>query len=133
MTHKADEGLAPERRRRVPGWQSRDVLRAGVLLLALWMLLKLLWFANALMLTVFLDSPDKALAVAIAYGAIQFLENHLLIPLLMKGGVNLPPALTLVSQALMALIFGFLGLMVAVPLVAAILVPVKMLYVEDVV
>lgn len=81
----------------------------------------------------FLDSPDKALAVAIAYGAIQFLENHLLIPLLMKGGVNLPPALTIVSQALMALLFGFLGLMVAVPLLAAIMVPVKMLYVEGVV
>ncbi|HJR65981.1 MAG TPA: AI-2E family transporter [Gemmatimonadaceae bacterium] len=81
----------------------------------------------------FLDSPDKALAVAIAYGAIQFLENHLLIPLLMKGGVNLPPALTVVSQALMALLFGFLGLMVAVPLLAAIMVPVKMLYVEGVV
>lgn len=81
----------------------------------------------------FLDSPDKALAVAIAYGAIQFLENHLLIPLLMKGGVNLPPALTIVTQALMALLFGFLGLMVAVPLLAAIMVPVKMLYVEDVV
>ena len=81
----------------------------------------------------FLDSPDKALAVAIAYGAIQFLENHLLIPLLMKGGVNIPPALTVVSQALMALLFGFLGLMVAVPLLAAILVPVKMLYVEGVV
>ncbi|MDQ4080124.1 MAG: AI-2E family transporter [Gemmatimonadota bacterium] len=81
----------------------------------------------------FLDSPDKALAVAIAYGAIQFLENHLLIPLLMKGGVNLPPALTIVAQALMALLFGFLGLMVAVPLLAAILVPVKMLYVEGVV
>jgi predicted PurR-regulated permease PerM len=81
----------------------------------------------------FLDSPDKALAVAIAYGAIQFLENHLLIPLLMKGGVNLPPALTVVSQALMAMIFGFLGLMVAVPLLAAIMVPVKMLYVEGVV
>src|SRR5919108_726767 len=81
----------------------------------------------------FLDSPDKALAVAIAYGAIQFLENHLLIPLLMKGGVNLPPALTIVSQAMMALVFGFLGLMVAVPLLAAIMVPVKMLYVEGVV
>jgi predicted PurR-regulated permease PerM len=57
----------------------------------------------------------------------------LLIPLLMKGGVNLPPALTIVSQALMAMLFGFLGLMVAVPLLAAILVPVKMLYVEGVV
>ena len=81
----------------------------------------------------FLDSPDKALAVAVAYGAIQFLENHLLIPLLMKGGVNIPPALTVVSQALMAMLFGFLGLMVAVPLLAAIMVPVKMLYVEGVV
>ena len=81
----------------------------------------------------FLDSPDKALAVALAYGAIQFIENHLLIPLLMKGGVNIPPALTVVSQALMAMLFGFLGLMVAVPLLAAIMVPVKMLYVEGVV
>ena len=81
----------------------------------------------------FLDSPDKALAVAIAYGAIQFLENHLLIPLLMKGGIDLPPALTVVSQALLAMVFGFLGLMVAVPLVAAIVVAVKMLYVEGVV
>ena len=81
----------------------------------------------------FLDSPDKALAVAIAYGAIQFLENHLLIPLLMKGGIDLPPAVTVVSQALLALVFGFLGLMVAVPLVAAIVVAVKMLYVEGVV
>jgi hypothetical protein len=33
----------------------------------------------------------------------------------------------------MAMLFGFLGLMVAVPLLAAIMVPVKMLYVEGVV
>jgi predicted PurR-regulated permease PerM len=81
----------------------------------------------------FLDSPEKALYVMIAYTGIQFLENHLLIPLLMKGGVDLPPALTIMSQALMALVFGFLGLMCAVPLLAATMVCVKMLYVEDVV
>jgi predicted PurR-regulated permease PerM len=51
----------------------------------------------------------------------------------MKGGVDLPPALTIVGQALMALVFGFLGLLVAVPMLAAMMVPVKMLYVEDVV
>jgi predicted PurR-regulated permease PerM len=39
----------------------------------------------------FLDSPEKALYVAVAYIGIQFLENHLLIPLLMKGGINIPP------------------------------------------
>jgi predicted PurR-regulated permease PerM len=33
----------------------------------------------------------------------------------------------------MALLFGFLGLMVAVPMLAAVMVPVKMLYVERVV
>jgi predicted PurR-regulated permease PerM len=81
----------------------------------------------------FLDSPEKALSVAIAYIGIQFLENHLLIPLLMKGGINIPPALTILSQALMAILFGFLGLMCAVPLLAAVITAVKMLYVEDVV
>lgn len=81
----------------------------------------------------FLDSPEKALWVGIAYVGVHFLEGHLLIPLLMKGGINLPPALTIFSQALMALLFGFLGLMCAVPLLAATVVGVKMLYVEDVV
>jgi predicted PurR-regulated permease PerM len=69
----------------------------------------------------FIDSPHKALVVGIGYFVIQFLENHLLVPILMKRGVNLPPALTLGIQALMATLFGFLGLLVAVPLLAAIL------------
>jgi predicted PurR-regulated permease PerM len=81
----------------------------------------------------FVDSPEKALWVVLAYVGIQFLENHVLIPLLMKGGINLAPALTVFTQALMALTFGFLGLMCAVPLLAATVVAVKMLYVEDVV
>lgn len=81
----------------------------------------------------FVDSPQKALYVGLAYVGIQFLENHILIPLLMKEGVDIPPALTIVAQALMAMIFGFVGLLVAVPLLAAATVAVKMLYIEDVV
>jgi predicted PurR-regulated permease PerM len=81
----------------------------------------------------FLDTPEKALYVAIAYVGIQFIENHLLIPLLMKGGMDLPPALTILAQALMALLFGFLGLMCAVPLLAACMVGIKMLYLERVI
>jgi predicted PurR-regulated permease PerM len=53
--------------------------------------------------------------------------------MLMKEGMDLPPALTILAQALMALIFGFLGLLVAVPVLAAGMVAVKMLYVEGVV
>jgi predicted PurR-regulated permease PerM len=81
----------------------------------------------------FIDSPQKALTIAVAYVGIQFLENHILIPMLMKGGVDIPPALTILAQALATLLFGFLGLMVAVPLMAASMVAVKMLYVQGVV
>jgi predicted PurR-regulated permease PerM len=70
----------------------------------------------------FVDSPEKALAVTIAYVGIQFIENHLLIPLLMKEGIDIPPALTIVAQALMAIVFGFLGLLVAVPLLATVMI-----------
>jgi predicted PurR-regulated permease PerM len=80
-----------------------------------------------------LDGPEKALYVVLAYTAIQQAENHILIPLLMKEGVDIPPVLTILAQAAFALVLGFLGLLVAVPLVGAVLVAVKLLYVEDVV
>jgi predicted PurR-regulated permease PerM len=79
----------------------------------------------------FVDSPQKALAVAVAYMGIQFLENHLLIPILMKEGIDLPPALTIVMQALMAIVFGILGLLVAVPLLATIMIAVRMATADD--
>jgi predicted PurR-regulated permease PerM len=81
----------------------------------------------------FVDSPQKALAVLVAFYVIHFLETHLLIPLLMKEGVDLPPVLTVLTQAAMALAFGVVGLFVAVPLLVLAMILVKMLYVEDVV
>jgi predicted PurR-regulated permease PerM len=78
----------------------------------------------------FLDSPDKAIYVAFSYWGLQFLESHILIPLLMKQGIKLPPALTVITQTLLALIFGFMGLMVAVPLLATVIVFVQMFYLE---
>jgi predicted PurR-regulated permease PerM len=79
----------------------------------------------------FIDSPHKALVVGVGYLVIQFIENHLLVPVLMKKGVNLPPAFTLGIQALMALLFGFLGLLVAVPLLAVIMTVVRTLSADE--
>ena len=81
----------------------------------------------------FVDSPEKAAAVLVAFYIIHFLESHVLIPLLMKEGVNLPPVLTVLTQAAMALAFGAVGLFVAVPLLVLAMILVKMLYVEDVI
>lgn len=79
------------------------------------------------------DSPEKVIYVLIAYTAIQQLEGVVLQPLLMKEGLELPPVMTILGQALFSLVFGFLGLLLAVPLMASVMVPVKLLYVRDVV
>ncbi len=81
----------------------------------------------------FLDGPDKALWVVVAYTLIQQTENNALIPFLMKEGLDLPPVVTIVGQVALALVFGFVGLVIAVPLLGAAMVPIKLLYVQDVV
>ena len=81
----------------------------------------------------FLDGPEKALGVALAYLAIQQIEGNVLTPFLMKEGLDLPPVLTILGQAVMALAFGFVGLLIAMPLLGAVMVPIKLLYVQDVV
>ncbi len=79
----------------------------------------------------FADSPRMALTITALYWGIQFLENNLLIPYLMKEQLDLPPALTLVSQVIMAYVFGFLGLFVAIPMLATVVVAVRMFWVDD--
>lgn len=69
----------------------------------------------------FIDSPHKALVILVGYVVIQLVENHVLIPILMKAGINIPPALTLGMQAIMSVLFGFLGLLLAVPILAALM------------
>jgi predicted PurR-regulated permease PerM len=81
----------------------------------------------------FLDGPEKAIYIALAYVVVQQLEANLLYPLIMKKGLELPPVLTILTQGVMSIVFGFLGLLVAVPMLAAAIVPIKMLYVRDVV
>lgn len=77
-------------------------------------------------------SGNKALWVIGLYAVIQFVESNFIVPLLVKGAVKLPPALTLLFQAMMATLFGFLGLLLAVPILAAGKVVVKELYVDEV-
>jgi predicted PurR-regulated permease PerM len=83
--------------------------------------------AIALALTV---SPSMALWVAILYVVIQQIESYALIPVVMRHAVRLQPAATLLFQMMMAVLFGFLGLLVAVPLLAAIRVLVRRLYTD---
>ncbi len=64
-----------------------------------------------------LESPWKALAVIGLYTAIQQIESNFLTPLVMKRQVSLLPAITLVSQLICGVLFGLLGLFLALPIV----------------
>lgn len=77
-----------------------------------------------------LTSGESALWVIILYTVIQQGEGHLLQPLVMRGTVRLPPVLTVLIGAFMTILFGFLGLVLAVPLLAVVLALTKRLYVQ---
>jgi predicted PurR-regulated permease PerM len=79
------------------------------------------------------DSPQKALAVIALYVVVQQLEGNVITPLILEKRLDIPPVLTVVGVAAMAMVFGVMGMLVAEPMIAAALVLSKMLYVEDVV
>lgn len=78
-----------------------------------------------------LQSPTKSLYVILLYLAIQAVESYLLIPLVQRQAVSLPPALTITAQVLLGILVGGFGLVLAVPLTAALMVLIRMLYIED--
>lgn len=63
-----------------------------------------------------LDAPWKAIAVIVLYIVIQQVESNILTPLVMRKQVSLLPAVTLLAQVTFAVLFGFLGLLLALPL-----------------
>lgn len=79
-----------------------------------------------------LDSPLRALYAAIVYVVVQVLENYLITPLIQKKAVSLPPALILVAQTVMAVMFGWIGVLLSTPIAVTAIVLVQLLYVEDV-
>ena len=78
------------------------------------------------------QSPLSSLYVLVFYIALQNIEGNFVTPMVMRTAIKLPPALLITSQLVLALMFGFFGLMLAAPLVAVGLVLVKLLYLEDV-
>jgi predicted PurR-regulated permease PerM len=64
-------------------------------------------------------SPLKGLLTVLLFALVHFLEGNIITPLLQRRIVRLPPALTLTTQLLLAVIAGPLGLALAAPLTAA--------------
>ena len=63
-----------------------------------------------------LTSPFQALFVLLTFLIIQILEGNLLLPLLFKKFVGMPPALVLIALAVGGKLWGILGAILVIPL-----------------
>ncbi|NOT46231.1 MAG: AI-2E family transporter, partial [Acidobacteria bacterium] len=84
------------------------------------------------LLLAFIESPTTALYVLILYVGVQLIESNVVTPFIERKTVEIPPALTIVFQLALAVLVGGLGLVLATPLLAVLLVVIQMVYVEDV-
>lgn len=83
-------------------------------------------------LLAFIESPMKAVYVLILFIVVQIIESNIVTPLIERQTVELPPALTIIFQLVLGVLIGGLGLVLATPLLAVLMVLIQMVYVQDV-
>jgi predicted PurR-regulated permease PerM len=83
-------------------------------------------------LVAFSQGPQVALYAALVYLAVQFVEGNVIMPMAQQWAVNLPPVLGLLAIVAFGVVFGFLGVLFAVPLAVVVHVLVQRLWVQDV-
>ena len=83
------------------------------------------------LLVALMQGMSTMLWVAALYLGTQFFESYFLTPYLQQEVVESPPALALIMQVLFGVMAGMLGVILAVPITAAGMVIIRMLYVED--
>jgi len=69
----------------------------------------------------FIDSTGLGLFVLAFYVILQQIENHVLYPLVVRKVVGVPPLLVIISLIIGGTLAGFLGILLSVPVAAALM------------
>jgi predicted PurR-regulated permease PerM len=83
------------------------------------------------LLVAFQHDAFSPVYVLILYVGIQAIENNLITPIVQQKAVSVPPVVLIISQVLMGLLVGIVGVAIATPLAAVGIELVRELYVED--
>lgn len=78
------------------------------------------------------ERPSYFIPVIITYIIVQQAEANFITPMFMKRRLNIPAAALLVFQVICGVLFGFMGLLLAVPLFMVLVVLIRDLYVDSV-
>lgn len=83
-------------------------------------------------LAAFTAGPSIALYVALMFVALQQVEEYLLVPLVQRWAVSLPPPLGLLAAVVFGVLLGPLGVVFATPLMVVSVALTQQLYIERV-
>ncbi len=75
---------------------------------------------------------DTAIYTAIFYTILQCIEGYFITPMIHRRAIDVPPVLIITLQFLLFYLIGFLGVLLAMPLIGCMMVLVKRLYIQDV-
>ena len=77
------------------------------------------WVSGAIAVLVMIAlAPEKALWVALLYLGVQLMENTLLVPRIQGGYMHIHPAIAIILLFIGGYLFGFLGIVLIIPLTA---------------
>ena len=77
------------------------------------------------------SDPTQLVIYVPVYLLIQFTESNVITPSIVKAELKIPPGALMIFQLLVTLAFGALGLLLAVPLLAVLIVLVREIYSYD--
>ncbi|CAN5768617.1 AI-2E family transporter [soil metagenome] len=85
----------------------------------------------ALLVAAMTGQLETVLLVAVVYALIQTVESNVLVPIVMRNTIGIPPFLVLASVLFGAAVGGVMGALLAVPAAAALLVVVERLQARE--
>lgn len=78
------------------------------------------------------QTPGNVLWIILVIYGVSFVQSQVVAPILVADSINLPPVLILLGQIVAGAFLGFIGIMLAVPITAIIMVLVQEIYIKDV-
>jgi predicted PurR-regulated permease PerM len=79
-----------------------------------------------------IQAPQYTLLVVIIIYGVSFVQSQVIGPIMARESMKIAPVMILIGQIVFGIFFGFLGIMLAVPLTAMLMVLVDEVYVKDV-
>ncbi len=77
------------------------------------------------------QAPENLMLIVLVLYGMSFVQSQIFSPILFSESINLPPVLVLVGQIICGALFGFMGILLAVPLTATFLIVVQEMYIKD--